>query len=69
MIPSFQHQHQHQVIKMDKDKDKDNVIYDLYDIRRFLELRKLLDQPKDNDGTEETMGELITHLIEQHGGV
>tara|TARA_R110002167_G_scaffold15560_4_gene62042 strand:+ start:316 stop:486 length:171 start_codon:yes stop_codon:yes gene_type:complete len=53
----------------DKDKDKDNVMPDLYDIRRFLELRKLLDQPKDNDGTEETMGELITHLIEQHGGV
>ena len=51
------------------DDDKYNVIYDLYDIRRFLELRKLLEQPKDNDGTEETMGELINRLIQQHGGI
>jgi hypothetical protein len=39
---------------------------DLYDVRMFLRLRGLLDEPKDNEGTEETIGELIDNLIEQH---
>ena len=38
-------------------------LYDLYDIKRFLELRGLLNEPKDNEGTEETIGELVEELI------
>jgi hypothetical protein len=41
-------------------------LYDLYDIRMFLRLRGLLDEPKDNEGTEETIGELIDNLIEKY---
>jgi len=40
-------------------------LLDLYDIKRFLQMRKLLDEPKDNEGTEETIGFLISAFIDR----
>ena len=40
-------------------------LMDLYDIKRFLELRNLLQEPKDNDGTEESMGFLMEAFIDR----
>ena len=39
------------------------TLFDLHDIRRFLELRKLMDEPKDNDGSGFTIGDVIEDLI------
>ena len=36
---------------------------DLYDIREFLSLRKLLNEPKDNEGSGFTIGDVIEDLI------
>ena len=50
------------------DKEEENVLpselCDLYDMRMFLRLPGLLDEPKDNECTQETIGELIDNLIE-----
>jgi len=43
-------------------------LLDLYDIKRFLQMRKLLDEPKDNEdneGTEDTIGFLISAFIDR----
>ena len=37
----------------------------LHDIKHFLRLRGLLNEPKDNDGTEYTIGEVIEDLIDE----
>ena len=36
---------------------------DLNDIKEFLELRKLMDEPKDNNGSGFTIGDVIDDLI------
>ena len=36
---------------------------DLYDIREFLRIRKLLEEPKDNEGSGFTIGDIIEDLI------
>jgi hypothetical protein len=36
---------------------------DLYDIREFLSIRKLLNEPKDNEGSGFTIGDVIEDLI------
>ena len=43
--------------------DISETLFDLHDIKRFLELRKLMDEPKDNDGSEFTIGDVIEDLI------
>ena len=39
------------------------TLCDLNDIKEFLELRKLMDEPKDNDGSGFTIGDVIDDLI------
>ena len=39
------------------------TLCDLNDIKAFLELRKLMDEPKDNDGSGFTIGDVIDDLI------
>ena len=39
------------------------TLFDLHDIKRFLELHKLMDEPKDNDGSGFTIGDVIEDLI------
>ena len=39
------------------------TLCDLNDIKQFLELRKLIDEPKDNDGSGFTIGDVIDDLI------
>jgi len=39
------------------------TLCDLNDIKEFLELRKLMDEPKDNNGSGFTIGDVIDDLI------
>ena len=39
------------------------TLCDLNDIKKFLELRKLMDEPKDNNGSGFTIGDVIDDLI------
>ena len=39
------------------------TLCDLNDIKEFLELRKLMGEPKDNDGSGFTIGDVIDDLI------
>tara|TARA_R100001591_G_scaffold114104_2_gene128093 strand:- start:3625 stop:3813 length:189 start_codon:yes stop_codon:yes gene_type:complete len=39
------------------------TLSDLNDIKEFLELRKLMDEPKDNNGSGFTIGDVIDDLI------
>ena len=43
--------------------DISETLCDLNDIKQFLELRKLIDEPKDNDGSGFTIGDVIDDLI------
>ena len=43
--------------------DISETLCDLNDIKQFLELRKLEDEPKDNDGSGFTIGDVIDDLI------
>ena len=36
---------------------------DLYDIKEFLKIRKLLEEPKDNEGSDFTIRDVIEDLI------
>ena len=39
------------------------TLCDLNDIKEFLDLRKLMDEPKDNNGSGFTIGDVIDDLI------
>ena len=39
------------------------TLCDFNDIKEFLELRKLMDEPKDNNGSGFTIGDVIDYLI------
>jgi len=43
--------------------DISEILCDLNDIKQFLELRRLIDEPKDNDGSGFTIGDVIDDLI------
>ena len=42
-----------------------DMLCDMYDIQRQVKQAKLLDTPKDNDGTIFTLGDCIDNVIEQ----
>jgi len=42
---------------------REGRLCDLYDIREFLSIRKLLNEPKDNEGSGFTIGDIIEDLI------
>ena len=42
-----------------------DMLCDMYDIQRQVKQAKLLDTPKDNDGTIFTLGDCIENVIEQ----
>jgi hypothetical protein len=46
-----------------KHHDLTTMLMDMYDLRRVLP-RDIKDQPKDNEGTEFTIGDLIDGVIE-----
>jgi hypothetical protein len=46
-----------------KHHDLTTMLMDMYDLRRVLP-RAIKDQPKDNEGTEFTIGDLIDGVIE-----
>jgi hypothetical protein len=41
----------------------DEILCDLHDIQKFLELHKLTKEPKDNEGSGFTIGDVIEDLI------
>lgn len=43
--------------------DISETLCDLHDIKKFLELHNLFDNPKDNDGSGFTIGDVIDDLI------
>jgi cell fate (sporulation/competence/biofilm development) regulator YlbF (YheA/YmcA/DUF963 family) len=40
-----------------------SAICDLEDIKRFLEFKKLLNEPKDNEGTQITINDCIEDIM------
>jgi len=47
---------------IDKDRIAD-ALFDMYDVRRALS-KKIKNKPKDNEGTEFTIGDCIDNVIE-----
>lgn len=39
------------------------TLCDLHDIKQFLEIRKLMNEPKDNEGSGFSIGDVVEDLI------